>query len=41
MLSKMQNGVLLSADGPEFAKAMGVFESLKRRYRNALGELAK
>jgi putative addiction module antidote len=31
----------LTADNPDFAKTMDVFESLNRRYRNALRELAK
>jgi putative addiction module antidote len=31
----------LSAGNPEFAETMGVFDSLNRRYRNALRELAK
>lgn len=35
------DGVRLSASNPEFAKTMAVFESLNRRYRNALRELAK
>ncbi|MEO5596554.1 MAG: AbrB/MazE/SpoVT family DNA-binding domain-containing protein [Lysobacteraceae bacterium] len=36
-----QDGVRLSASNPEFAKTMEVFDSLNRRYRNALRELAK
>lgn len=35
------NTLRLSAGDPEFAKTMEVFESLNRRYRNALRELAK
>jgi len=35
------NTLRLSAGNPEFAKTMSVFESLNRRYRNALRELAK
>ena len=35
------DSVRLSAGNPEFAKTMAVFESLNRRYRNALRELAK
>lgn len=35
------NTLRLSASNPEFAKTMAVFESLNRRYRNALRELAK
>lgn len=40
-LTEAQDGVRLSASNPEFAKSMVVFESLNRRYRNALRELAK
>jgi putative addiction module antidote len=40
-LSEAQDGVRLSATNPEFAKTMAVFESLSRRYRNTLRELAK
>lgn len=40
-LTETQDGVHLSAADPEFAKTMAVFESLNRRYRNALRELAK
>lgn len=40
-LTEAQDGVRLSASNPEFAKTMAVFESLNRRYRNALRELAK
>ncbi|WP_395684366.1 AbrB/MazE/SpoVT family DNA-binding domain-containing protein [Dokdonella sp.] len=40
-LTETQDGVRLSAADPEFAKTMAVFESLNRRYRNALRELAK
>ena len=35
------NTLRVSAANPEFAKSMAVFESLNRRYRNALRELAK
>ncbi len=35
------NTLRLSAGNPEFAKTMAVFESLNRRYRNTLRELAK
>lgn len=31
----------LFAGDPNFAKELAVFKSLSRRYRNALGELAK
>jgi len=41
MLTKTQDGMRLTAGNPEFAKTMVVFESLNRRYRNALRELAK
>jgi putative addiction module antidote len=34
-------GVRLTANNPEFAKKMAVADSLSRRYRNALRELAK
>lgn len=34
-------GMRLSAGDPEFARTLAVFESLDRRYRNALRELAK
>jgi len=40
-LTEAQDGVRLTASNPEFAKTMAVFESLNRRYRNALRELAK
>jgi putative addiction module antidote len=40
-VTETQDGVRLSAGDPEFAKTMAVFESLNRRYRNALRELAK
>jgi len=33
--------VRLSVSNPEFTKTMAVFESLNRRYRNTLRELAK
>jgi len=35
------DGVRLSAHNPDFAKKMKAAESLSRRYRNALRELAK
>ena len=34
-------GLRVTSNSPEFAKKMKVFESLSRRYRNALRELAK
>jgi len=40
-LTEAQDGVRLTASNPEFARSMAVFESLSRRYRNALRELAK
>ena len=40
-LTEAQDGVRLTASDPKFAKSMAVFESLNRRYRNALRELAR
>ena len=40
-LTETQDGVRLTASDPESAKTMAVFESLNKRYRNALRELAK
>jgi putative addiction module antidote len=40
-ISEAQDGVRLTSGNPDFAKSMAVFESLNRRYRNALRELAK
>jgi hypothetical protein len=40
-LTQAQDGLRLTASNPEFAKTMATFESLNRRYRNALRELAK
>jgi putative addiction module antidote len=40
-LSESQDGVRLTTANPEFAKTMAVFETLSRRYRNTLRELAK
>ena len=40
-LTEAQDGVRLTAATPDFAKSMAVFESLNRRYRNTLRELAK
>jgi len=34
-------GLRVTSQSPEFARKMKVFESLSRRYRNALRELAK
>ena len=40
-LTVAQDGVRLTAADPAFTETMEVFESLSRRYRNALRELAK
>ena len=40
-LTESQDGVRLNSADPEFNKSMQIFESLNRRYRNALRELAK
>ncbi len=40
-LTAAQDGVRMTAAHPEFSKSMAVFESLNRRYRNALREPAK
>ncbi|MEO6788624.1 MAG: AbrB/MazE/SpoVT family DNA-binding domain-containing protein [Chthoniobacteraceae bacterium] len=40
-LTEAQDGVRLTTTNPDFAKSMAVFESLNRRYRNTLRELAK
>jgi putative addiction module antidote len=40
-LTQAQDGVRLTAANPEFARTMAVFDSLNRRYRNTLRELAK
>lgn len=40
-LTEAPDGVRLTTANPEFAKSMAVFESLNRRYRNTLRELAK
>lgn len=40
-VTETQDGVRLTAKNPEFAKTMAVFDSLSRRYRNTLRELAK
>ena len=34
-------GLHVTSQSPEFARKMKVFESISRRYRNALRELAK
>ncbi len=39
--SASKDGIRLFATNPDFAKELAVFKSLCRRYRNALGELAK
>jgi len=40
-VSETPDGVRLTAADPEFDKTMATFESLNRRYRNTLRELAK
>lgn len=40
-LTEAQDGVRLTAADPNFTETMEVFESLSRRYRNTLRELAK
>lgn len=40
-LTDSQDGVRITASNPEFSKTMAVFDSLNRRYRNTLRELAK
>ena len=40
-ITDAQDGVRITASNPEFSKTMAVFESLNRRYRNTLRELAK
>jgi len=40
-VSDSPDGVRITASNPEFSKTMAVFESLNRRYRNTLRELAK
>jgi putative addiction module antidote len=40
-LTESQDGMRLTASNPGFVKTMEVFESLNRRYRNTLRELAK
>lgn len=40
-LTESPDGVRLTTSNPEFTKSMAVFESLNRRYRNTLRELAK
>ena len=40
-LTEAADGVRLTTANPEFSKSMAVFESLSRRYRNTLRELAK
>jgi len=41
IVTEAPHGLNLTAGDPEFDKTMRVFESLSRRYRNALTELAK
>ncbi len=40
-LTEAQDGIRLTVGNPDFARTMTVFESLNRRYRNTLRELAK
>jgi putative addiction module antidote len=40
-LTSSQDGMRLTASNPEFAKTMAACESLNRRYRNTLHELAE
>ncbi|MCX6880266.1 MAG: AbrB/MazE/SpoVT family DNA-binding domain-containing protein [Verrucomicrobia bacterium] len=40
-LTEAQDGVRMTAANPEFSKTMAVSESLNRRYRNTLRELAQ
>jgi len=40
-VTEAPGGLRLTAKNPEFAKTMAVFDSLSRRYRNTLRELAK
>lgn len=40
-LTDCEDGMRLTVGTPEFAKTMAIFESLSRRYPNALRELAK
>ena len=40
-LTETPDGLRLTPASQEFAKSMAVFDSLNRRYRNALKELAK
>lgn len=40
-VTETPDGLRLSASNPEFARSMEIFESLNRRYRNTLRELAK
>ena len=40
-LTEAQDGVRLTSTDPTFTETMEVFESLSRRYRNTLRELAQ
>ena len=40
-LTESPDGVRLTTASPDFTQSMAVFESLNRRYRNTLRELAK
>ena len=41
LLTEAPDGFRVHVSNPEFARTMEVFESLSKRYRNALRELAK
>ena len=41
LVTKTPNGLRLTANNPQLVKAMKIFESVSRRYRNTLRELAK
>ena len=41
ILTETQDGLRLTTGNPAFASTMAVFESLNRRYRRTLRELAK
>ena len=41
LLTETPEGFHVTANTPEFAKSMAVFEDLSRRYENTLRELAK
>lgn len=41
LMTETPDGFRMTANNPEFAKTMAIFEDLSRRYRNTLRELAK